>query len=70
MLGSLLSAPGANALLSEKRVWENFSTTSLTTPVESLATQTPTRENLPSAYDFALVHRPSSGCSFHLDTIL
>ena len=53
MLGSLISAPGANTLLSKNRVWENFSTPSLTAPAELLATQTPTKEIHSSAYDSA-----------------
>lgn len=62
MFGSLVSAPGANALLSKNRVWENFSTSPLTEPIEPLSTQEPTRKNLPSTYDFA------SGCSKYLYT--
>ena len=53
MFGSLVSAPGANALLSKNRVWENFSTSSLTALAESLPTQDLTRENPLSAYDLA-----------------
>lgn len=53
MFGSLVSAPGANAALSKNRVWENFSTSSLTTQVTSLSAQDLTKENLLPHYDSA-----------------
>lgn len=64
MFGSLISAPGANALLSKKRVWENFSTPSLTALEKPSPAPEGTRENRSSVYDLA-----SGRHSFHtLDT--
>lgn len=53
MLGSLISAPGANVLLSKKRIWENFSPTPLTAQVKSLLAPEGTKENPLSIYDLA-----------------
>ena len=53
MLGSLMSAPGANALLSKNRVWENFSTAPLTAQENLFLTPDTSREIHPSAYDSA-----------------
>ena len=53
MLGSLISAPGANVLLSKKRVWENFSPTPLTAQEKSLLAPEGTKEHPLSIYDLA-----------------
>ena len=48
-----MSAPGANALLSKNRVWENFSTAPLTAQENLFLTPDTSREIHSSAYDSA-----------------
>ena len=53
MLGSLISAPGANALLSENRVWDFFPSSPLTAQEKSLPAPEGNKEIHSSVYDLA-----------------